>query len=52
MKETTLIGVGKFLPGPAISNERLEASFPLRADWIDTMIGTRFRHLARGHQWL
>jgi 3-oxoacyl-[acyl-carrier-protein] synthase-3 len=46
VKETTLVGVGTFLPGPPISNERMEAAFPVRADWIDAMIGTRFRHLA------
>jgi 3-oxoacyl-[acyl-carrier-protein] synthase-3 len=39
-----IVGTGAFLPGPAISNQKIEEVFAVRADWIDFTIGTRSRH--------
>lgn len=44
MKEVRIIGVGTFLPGEPVSNAKLEKVFSIRADWVDAMIGTNFRH--------
>jgi 3-oxoacyl-[acyl-carrier-protein] synthase-3 len=41
-----IIGVGEFLPGDPVTNEKMEKVFGLRADWVDLAIGTRTRHFA------
>ncbi|WP_139491982.1 ketoacyl-ACP synthase III [Brevibacillus dissolubilis] len=46
MLDVKLIGLGSFLPGESITNEKMEEIFGLRQDWIDTMIGTKTRYFA------
>ncbi|WP_026422712.1 3-oxoacyl-ACP synthase III family protein [Actinokineospora inagensis] len=49
MAEINLAAVGTALPGPPIDNARLGELFgsgPVFAQWIDSFIGTKTRHLA------
>jgi 3-oxoacyl-[acyl-carrier-protein] synthase-3 len=39
-----ILGLGTCLPGEPIDNSQMEATFSIRADWIDQTIGTKTRH--------
>ena len=42
-----IAGVGSYLPGDPVDNASLGKALGVRADWIDTFIGTGTRHFAR-----
>ncbi len=45
MQSVKIIGVGTHLPGPAIDNQKIQEKFSVNAEWIDLIIGNRYRHL-------
>ncbi|MFQ3243611.1 MAG: 3-oxoacyl-[acyl-carrier-protein] synthase-3 [Arenicella sp.] len=45
MNRVKIIGVGTHLPGPQIDNEKIQEKFSVNAEWVELMIGNRFRHL-------
>lgn len=46
MQKTKIIGIGTFLPGPAISNEKMEKIMGLKKEWLESMIGNESRYFS------
>lgn len=45
-RETAVLGVGGYLPGPPVRNEDIEATTGIEAKWIEDMTGIVSRHWA------
>lgn len=46
MNKVKIIGVGEYLPGEQITNEKMEEIFGLKAEWIELVLGNEARHFA------